>query len=66
MEQRGIKRPKTAEMKFMIRTAGCSSLDQRRSEDLVGPEVDPVCHKLPQYKQICLNHVTRMEDIRCP
>jgi hypothetical protein len=37
-------------MKFMIRTAGYSSLDHRRIGDILELKVDPVEKKLSQYK----------------
>jgi hypothetical protein len=67
LNQRDIRRLKAAEMKFMRRTAGYSLLDHRRNEDILEElRVDPVKKKLAQCKQKCLNHVSRMEDIRYP
>jgi len=49
------------------RTAGYSLLDHRRNDDILEKlKADPVENKLPQYKQKLLNHVSRLEDIRCP
>jgi hypothetical protein len=63
LKQRDIRRLKTAEMKFMRRTAGYSLLDDRESEDISEEiKVHPVEEKLSQYTQKGLNHVIRTED----
>jgi len=46
-------------MEFMRNTADYILLDHRISEDIV----DPVETKLAQYKEKCLNHVNRIQDI---
>jgi hypothetical protein len=61
LEQRYTRRLKTTEMNVVKRTARYSLLDIL--EEL---NVDPVDEQLAQYKQKCLNHVRRMEDIRYP
>jgi len=49
----------------MTRTTRYSLLERRRNEDiLVELAVDPVQNELAQYKQQCLNRVSRMEGIR--
>jgi hypothetical protein len=54
-------------MKFTRLTAGYSSLDRRRDEDIWEElKVDPVEKKLAQYKQKWLNRDSRLEDIRYP
>jgi hypothetical protein len=65
LPQRVIRSPKTAEMKFMRRTAEYSLLvDHRRNGDILEEvKVDPAENKFSQYKQKWLNHVRRMEDI---
>jgi hypothetical protein len=51
----------------MRSTAGYIILNYRRIEDTLEElKVDPVKKKLAQYKQKCLIHVRRLEDIRYP
>jgi len=51
----------------MRRTAGYSSLDRRRNEDILEElKVDPAGKKLAQYKQKWLNNVSRIEALRYP
>jgi hypothetical protein len=52
-------RLKTAQMKFMRRTAGYRSLDRKRNY-ILELEVDLFEKKLAQYKQ--LHHFYKMED----
>jgi hypothetical protein len=66
LKQRDIRRLKKAGMKFTTHTARYNLLDHRRCDDsLKEPKADPVRKKLTQYKHKQLNHVSRMEDIRC-
>jgi hypothetical protein len=59
-----MRRLKTAEMKFMRHTARCSLLDHRRNEVILGEyKADIAGKKLAQYKEKCLNHISKMEDI---
>jgi hypothetical protein len=47
-----MRRPKTAEMKFIRRTARCGLLDHKRNKDILEElKVDPAGKKLSQYKQ---------------
>jgi hypothetical protein len=45
LKQRGIRRLKTAEIKFMRRTAGYNLLDHRRNESILAVEVDQAENK---------------------
>jgi uncharacterized protein HemY len=52
LKQKEVRRLKTAEMKFMRRTAGYGLLDQRRNEDILeGLKVGSVQKKPAQYTQ---------------
>jgi hypothetical protein len=58
-----MRRLKTAEVKFMRCTAGYSSLDHRKNEDILEElKVGSVEKKLAQYNQKWLSYVSRMED----
>jgi hypothetical protein len=62
-----VRRLKTAEMKFMRCTTGCSVLDHGRNEDVSEKlKVNPVKKKLSQCKQKWFSHVSRMEDVSYP
>jgi len=65
LKQRDIKRLKTGEMIFMRWTEEYSLLEQRRNDIFEKLKVYPSKNKLSQYKQKWLNHVSRMENIRC-
>jgi len=60
LKQRDVRRLKTAEMEFKRRTAGYSSLYHRRNEDT------SIQNKIAQYEEKLLNHIRKIEDIRCP
>jgi len=54
-------------MQSMRHTAGQNLLNYRRNEDILEElNVDRVEKKIPQYKQIRLNHVSTMKDTRYP
>jgi hypothetical protein len=58
---------KPAEMKFMKPTAGYSALHLIRNEDISDEhEIDSISKKEAQYKQKCLNHISRTGDVRYP
>jgi len=61
LKQSDIRRPKTAEIKFMRCTAGFILSDERRNEDILEVlNVDPIKKKLAQYKQEWLICVSRI------
>jgi hypothetical protein len=65
-KQRDERRLKTAEMKFVTCTRGCSFLNHTRNEDILKElKVGSVKNILVQHKQKWLYHV-RTEDIRHP
>jgi hypothetical protein len=66
LEQRDLRRLKTAEMKFMTGIAGYSLSGHRRNEDILEIKVGPLEKTQVQYRHKWLNHVSRMEDIRHP
>jgi hypothetical protein len=60
-------RPRTAEMKYLQRTAGHSLLDHKRNEEILEElHVTPLEGKLCTYRHKWFQHVHRMEDNRLP
>jgi len=57
---------KTAEVKFWDARKDTVYLEHKRNENISELKVDPLEKKLAQCKQKCLNHVSRIQDIRYP